>query len=293
MIDWDDLRFFLAAARSRSFAEAGSKLAADTATVSRRVMRLEASLKTTLFKRSPAGLQLTSAGQSLLDLAEQTETSINAISSVGEKDLGGVVRISAAEGFGTTILAPALAELAMRSPNLTVHLAAQAGFLSPGNREADIAITLSAPHSSRVVAEPLADYALGLYASREYLSRRDPPENVKQLREHEMVGYVDDLIYAPELRYLEEILPGLRPRLASSSIIAQREIINTGGGIGVLPHFLASGLISVLGKEVSIRRRFWLGTHKEVADTTRIQTARRWLADTVKAAARRLRPRAD
>lgn len=292
MIDWDDLRFFLAAARARSFAQAGAKLGADTATVSRRVMRLESGLKTTLFKRSSTGLQLTSAGQSLIQMAEETESRVSAISSIGQSEQSGVVRISAAEGFGTTILAPALAKLVAKNPGLTIHLAAQAGFLSPGNREADVAITLSPSSSPRVVVEPLADYSLGIYASADYLSRHGAPSRVEELATRTVVGYVDDLIYAPELRYLDELSAGLRPRLASSSIVAQREIIAMGGGIGVLPHFLAKGLKPVL-RSVAIRRRFWLGIHKDVAETARVRIVRRWLADTIKGAANLLRPRSE
>ena len=45
------------------------------------------------------------------------------------------------------------------------------------------------------------------------------------LSRFDIVGYIDDLIYAPELRYLDEVQPGLAPHVASSSIRAQREII--------------------------------------------------------------------
>ena len=80
-----------------------------------------------------------------------------------------------------------------------------------------MAVTLSATTSARLVAEPLTDYQLALYASQDYLDRAPPPEDIAGLRRHALVGYVDDLIYAPELRYLEEIGADLRPRIASSS----------------------------------------------------------------------------
>jgi len=72
------------------------------------------------------------------------------------------------------------------------------------------------------------------------------------------------------------VLPGLVPSLASSSILAQREIILAGGGVGVLPCFLAEGLVRVV-PEVLLRRRFWVSTLREVAATARVRGVRDWL----------------
>ena len=122
-----------------------------------------------------------------------------------------------------------------------------------------MAVTLAAPDGSRLIVEPLTAYQLALYASPDYLARRGAPRDVVELRDHDIVGYVDDLIYAPELRYLDEVSPGLTPNLASSSIRAQRDIIEAGGGVGVLPCFMAGGLVRILD-EVLLERRFWVST---------------------------------
>lgn len=281
MFDWDDLRIFLAAARAGSLAAAGRRLGLNTATVGRRIARLEMALKSTLLVRSPAGLQLTATGAQLLQYGVQAEIALEAAADVTRREMvAGTVRISAAEGFGSSVLAPALPALVAARPGLRVELAAHAGFLSPTKREVDLAITLSAPETQRLIVEPLTRYQLALYASPAYLERAGPPETVSDLRGHEIVGYVDDLLYASELRYLDEVLPGLRPRLASSSIRAQRTIVGAGGGVGVLPCFLAAGLVRVL-PDVLLERRFWLSTHQEVHATTRMRAVRGWLEELV------------
>ena len=56
--DWDDLRFFLAVARSGRLTAAARRLGADHATVSRRITSLEESLKAKLFERRPQSLAL-------------------------------------------------------------------------------------------------------------------------------------------------------------------------------------------------------------------------------------------
>ena len=278
MFDWDDLRVFIAAARAGTAAAAAKRLNLDATTVGRRIAALESALKATLFVRGRSGLQLTASGARLLETAAAVETAMNAAAEAGRADLvAGTVRISASEGFGGRILAPALPDLRARHPDLSIELIANPGFMSPLKREVDIAVTLSAAQSTRLQVEPLTDYELGLFASPQYLSRHPAPRSTDELLAHDLVGYVEDQIYAPELRYLEEINPGLRTRLASSSLRAQLEIIAVGGGIGVLPCFLADGLVRVLPQAVRLRRRFWLSTHKEVATTARIRAVRNWM----------------
>jgi DNA-binding transcriptional LysR family regulator len=291
MFDWDDLRIFIAAARAGSLAGASQKLGVDTATVGRRVARLESALKCTLLIRSPAGLQLTAAGANLLEIGLDAETAIEAVARVATADVvAGTVRISASEGFGTDVMAPALPALAQARPALRIELAASPGFLSPSRREVDMAITLSPPGEQRLVVEPLTSYQLALYASPDYLAKAGAPQARADLKRMQIVGYVDDLIYASELRYLEEISPDLTPTLASSSIRAQRAIIAAGGGVGVLPCFLAEGLSRVLAHEVLLERRFWLSTHRDVQGTARVRAVIRWLSELVAAQRGRLCP---
>ena len=291
MFDWDDLKVFLVASRAGSLGVAAQRLGIDTATVGRRVGRLESALKATLLVRSTKGLQLTATGAQLQRFAIEAETAMEAAAHVTQADVvAGTVRISAAEGFGSAVLAPALPNLARSRPGLKIELAAHAGFLSPTRREVDMAITLSAPDSHRLVVEPLTTYQLGLYAAPHFLAENPPPPTVADLAGLQVVGYVDDLLYAPELRYMDEVLPGLVPTLASSSIQAQRAIVAAGGGIGVLPCFLAEGLVRVLADAVLIERRFWLSTHREIQGSARMRAVTAWLRQLVESERSRLSP---
>ncbi|MDP1631498.1 MAG: LysR family transcriptional regulator [Caulobacter sp.] len=290
MFDWDDLRIFLAAARAGSLTAAAPVLGIDAATVGRRVARLETALKATLFVRSAGGLVLTSAGSHLLETGLNAEAAMGAAARVGQPDaVGGTVRLSTAEGFGAAILAPALPALRARRPALRIELAANAGFLSPTTREVDLAVTLSAPASPRLEVEPLTDYQLALYAAPDYLERAGRPDAAADLGRFDLVGYIEDLIYAPELRYMDEAHPSLRPSLSSSSINAQQKIIAAGGGIGILPCFLAGDLVQVL-PEIVLTRRFWIGALREVAATARVRAVRDWLRDIAQANRDRLLP---
>ncbi len=291
MFDWDDLRVFIAAARAESATGAARRLGLDASTVGRRIAALEVSLKATLFVRSAQGLRLTASGARLLNAGLAVESAMNAAAEVGGQDIvGGAIRISAAEGFGGQVLAPALPRLRVRHPGLSIELVANPGFMSPLRREVDMTVTLSEPTSRRLLIEPLTDYQLGLYGSAAYLAQHGAPRRAEDLARASLVGYIDDQIYAPELRYLDEVHPGLTPNLASSSINAQRAMIAAGGGIGVLPCFLGEGLARVLASEVRLTRRFWIATLREVAATARVRAIRAWMKDLVEAERARLSP---
>ncbi|NBR89540.1 MAG: LysR family transcriptional regulator, partial [Rhodobacteraceae bacterium] len=61
-MDWDDMRVFLAVARTESLSAAGRSLKVDPATVGRRIAKLEEAFEAPLFAKSPQGYALTDAG---------------------------------------------------------------------------------------------------------------------------------------------------------------------------------------------------------------------------------------
>ena len=275
--DWDDLRFFLAVARSGRLTAAARRLGADHATVSRRITSLEEALKAKLFERRPQGYTLTAHGERLLAKAESMETEALAIQSdIGGADmaLSGTVRIGAPDGFGTSFLAPRLALFAKSYPGLEIQLIAMPRLLSLSKREADVAITLAPPKEGKVVARKLCDYRLGLYAAQDYLDAMPPISAAEDLFAHRVVGYIDDLIFTPELDYLDEVAKGLRAQIQSSSVLAQMNAVAAGAGIGVIHHFMAVDeprLVPVLPESVSITRSFWLLVHADLKDVARVR----------------------
>ena len=76
--------------------------------------------------------------------------------------------------------------------------------------EADLAITVERPSSAGLVVSRLCDYALRLYASRDYLRRHGAPRRLAELGRHGLIGYIDDLIFSEQLCYLDPLLdPGV------------------------------------------------------------------------------------
>ncbi|TCM15008.1 LysR family transcriptional regulator [Novosphingobium sp. PhB165] len=286
-IDWSDYQAFLAIARAGQLAGAARALGVDPTTVGRRLRRLEAALGMRLFEQTRSGQDLTEAGEALLATVEAMATAAGHISEQAERGdgLSGTLRITTSEGFGCWFLARHLPAFQRAHPRLAIDLVASSGFLSPGRREADVAIMLSRPRTGPLVAHKLSDYRLGLYGSRDYLSAHGNPQRPADLLEgHGLVGYIPDLIYAPELRYLDEIHAGLRATVRSPSITAQQSLIASGAGLGVLPCFMAEDdprLVPVL-PERRILRSFWFVTHQDIRKLPRVVAFRQWLDETVR-----------
>ncbi len=293
---WSDLRFFLAVARTGKLIAAAQALSVEHSTVSRRIAALERALGAKLFDRRPGGFALTAQGELLLRSAEAMETlALGAQGDIAGADMGisGSLRIGAPDGFGSFFLAPLLGAFSALHPGLEIQLLAMPRTFSLSKREADIAISLSRPKEGRLHARKLTDYRLRLYASRDYVARNGPITTPADLPRHPFVGYIDDLIYAPELDYVPLISPDLKARLKSSNLIAQMMATRAGAGVCVLPCFMGDGqadLVPILPQEVSLTRTFYLITHTDMRDLARVRAAADFIAGQVSEAKARFLP---
>ena len=278
MADWDDLRVFLAVARSESLSGAGKALRLDPATVSRRIVKLEEALGARLFVKSPQGYAVTEAGLRLLPHAEAVEQAVQAAADDlrgGAGGLTGQIRIGAPDGCANYLLPQVVAAICDDNPGLEVQIVALPRVINLSKREADLVIAVSPPTAGRLTVQRLTDYHLHLAASRTYLDRHGTPQQRADLTAHRIVGYIPDMIFDKELDYLAEIGVAEVP-LASNSVPVQLNWLRHGAGIGMVHDFAmpsAPELVKVLPAEVSLTRAFWLIRH---ADDRRIDRMNRF-----------------
>ena len=287
-MNWDDAKLFLAVVRAGQMLGAARRVGLNQATLSRRVAALENDLGTQLLVRGTQGCTPTEAGSALARRLERVEAEmLQAQSGLGRADaaLSGTVRVGAPDGFGVAFLASRIARLAERHPDLRIQLVPVPRVFSLSEREADIAVLVGQPEQGRLVVRKLTDYTLGLYASRSYLDRAGTPADLAALaRDHRLVGYVEDLIYAPGLNYVRDVLRSWRSSLEISSAIGQMEAVRGGAGIGVLHDYLAQSvpdLVPILPDTIVIRA-YWIAYHESLRDLARVQAMARFLAEIVR-----------
>lgn len=273
-MDWDDLRVFLAVARSESLSGAGRRLKIDPATVGRRIARLEDAVGSRLFTKTPQGYALTDEGTRLLTHAERAETAVEGASEAlsGPEGLTGQIRIGAPDGCANYLLPQVLARICDANPGLEVQIVALPRVFNLSKREADMAIAVSRPEAGRLTVQKLTDYQLHLAASRDYLARHAAITRVDDLQSHRFVGYIPDMIFDKELDYLTEI-GASAPPLASNSVSVQLNFLRHGAGVGVVHDFALSAapeLQRILPDQIHLTRAFWLIRHADDGRVARL-----------------------
>lgn len=274
-MNWDDLRYFLAVAREGQMLGAATRLGVSQARLSRHVAALEEAVGARLFDRTTRGSTLTEDGRALFKTAERIEAEVlaGAARMRGRDEVAGTIRIGAPDGFGSAFLAPRLGRFRAAYPDLRIQLVPVPRSFSLSEREADLAIMVGRPDKGRLRVRKLVDYSLGLYASEDYLARAGQPGKVDDLGSHTLIGYVDDLIYTPELNYASEFVRDWRSDVEVSTAIGQFEAVRAGTGIGICHDFMAStssGLVRLF-PELSVTRSYWIVWHENQAVARRVQ----------------------
>ncbi|MDC7744574.1 MULTISPECIES: LysR family transcriptional regulator [Rhizobium] len=282
-LDWDDLKLFLRAVRSKSVTGAARVLNVSHSTVSRRLNRLEYAVGAALFERSRDGLVLTTTGMTVLRRAEEIELGINSLRSdmSSRNEISGTVRLATMEGIASLYLSSHLTSLQEKYPDLFLELVTSPQTVRVARREADLFVSFFKPQGTALVSECIGHFSTGLYASSSYLEKYGIPENRDDLQKHRFVGYVEELVQVEAVRWLEELVPHPIFSITSNSMIAQMFAAAGGAGIVALPEFalgIRTGLVKVL-PDLRGRREVWLSVHQDIANLSRIRAVVKFLKD--------------
>ena len=300
VLDWNDLRYFLAVAREGSTLAAAKRLRTSQTTVARRVAALEAALGIPLFERRQAGYVLTPGGDSLVAEAAEVERTASAFSEAAlaqARELSGTVRITTEEIYAITLLAPLLAELHQRHPEIRIDLDTSQQVRDLGAGEADISLrsTSEERHPAGLVGRRLSVDDWTLYCSRDYAARHGAPTTLEELRNHPIIGGGGGNLWRHYQAWLQNL--GLEDQVAmhhasSGGLLSG---VRSGFGIAVLPCVIADGdpeLYRCIPPRTQHGRVLWLFTHDRVRHSPRVRTVIDFLYDGLKRHIARLQEKA-
>ena len=282
-VDWDDIRFFLAAARTGSLAAASRQLGSHQPTVGRRIDGLEKRLGVRLFQRHAQGLTLTEEGQRIIQAAEsmgEAAATLQRTSGFEDIDIRGSVRIAAPSGLAVHVIAAKLPQFHARFPNLDVVLQPSVSSADLTHGEADVAVRLYRPTAGELVVRRAGNMGLGLYGSPTYLQQHGTPQSTADLPQHCFIGYGEQLRHLEESCWLESITKGARYLLRSDDTHTRLAAAESGVGLAVLPHVLvqrSSQLQRVLETEDAPPKTIWLVMHRDLRHMARIRAVLDWL----------------
>jgi len=288
MLDWDDLRFYLAVARHGSLSAAARDLRVAQSTVGRRLASLETCLGVRLLNRTPDGYMPTQAGAEVRRQAERLEAEALILErTVGGRDtrMAGLVRVTCAETVATHILAPCLASLHTEHPDISVELIPNPRELSLSMREADISVRLKAPDQHDLVVRRIGTIAFGLYASPGYLERHGELDLADGCPGHHLITQLEDIQDATQTGWLADLATRARVAIQTSSHEAAVSAALHGGGLACLARFRADaepGLVRLAVPSRVPSAGMWLVVHHDNRETPRIRVSLAHITDAVR-----------
>ena len=270
MVDWEDIRYFLAVAQSGTLSGAARSLKVDHATVSRRLAALEAALDVRLVDRLPRSCRLTTIGTQVFERAMEIEAAAHGIARLAKAahaPLAGRVTLSAPPALATHLLAEHLPRFRKEYPDIRLSLSAQGQQISLSRREADVAVRLVRPDETGSVARRLGTMAFGLYAHRSYVHLEEPER-------WEFIGWDETYAPSPAQSWLLDIA-GSRSVVCELTHSSEHLVaVRAGVGFAGLPCFLGerdSDLVRIDQDIPQFARDIWLVAHRDLRNTPAVR----------------------
>ena len=273
--DWDDVRFFLAVAKTGSFSAAATQLNTKQTTVGRRIQALERRLGAKLFDRHRHGMEVTPAARGVLVQAESmlsNATSIERHLAGLDREMAGVVRVAATEGLAAQWLVPRLTELRRRHSDIVVQVIVGDQVLDLATRQADLAIRFFRPTSNQLVAARVGQFNMSIFAAPPYIEQFGLPQELDDLREHHLVDHTT-LHSLPAMKPWSEIIErSTNVVLRTNSSHSAMEAVKASWGMSIFPSYSSKTANLVEAPiNLNIVRDIWLVSHEETNKGARIR----------------------
>ena len=280
VLNWDDLRHFLAVARAGSTLGGARLLGVNQTTVARRVASLEAALGgAALCERRQAGYRLTEAGRRAVAHAERMEaeaTALVQLLAAEARHAAGTVRATTNELLANLVLVPFVQAFRREHPAIGVELIVDDRRLDIVRGEADVALRAGwRPLEPGLVGRRLCDTGWAVYCSRDYAARHGgAPTTPEALRGHQLVGGEGALAELPGPRWLEATAAGGEVACRSNSLTNLITAVKAGMGLATLPCFVGDvepDLVRCLPPVEALRGNLWLVTREELRDAPHVR----------------------
>ncbi|MCP5066354.1 MAG: LysR family transcriptional regulator [bacterium] len=269
-MNWDDVRIFLALARSGTTTAAARKLGVNQSTVSRRLKQLEDDAGVAVFERQASGLHLTEAGREMLEAAEQVE---ERFAVLGRQVLGRDVRLTgkinvSLPDFMVACLGPILADFGKNYPDIALEVSVANANVSLSRREADVILRLGTGAPEHLVGRRITSASVAVYGAPSYVDGIDRSE----LSALNWIRWEEAWRQVPPERWIDKHVSPGRVRARVNNQSAHVELSAAGLGVGF-------DLCGTAEKDPRLRRisdtfpfdlALWLLTHEDLRSTARI-----------------------
>lgn len=272
ILDWDDVRVFLAVVRASSARKASAELGVSRPTVTRRLTAMEARLGLELFERRADGLHPTQAAMDMMPAVERAETAMLGVALAAQaanQQMRGPIRVSVPAVVAADLLMDDLVAFANRWPEIDLIFSGSYQVSDLAQGEADVAIRfqpLAVPPDETLTGRKVGNAYMAIYGEgNNWIGNR---------------GATEDRAWVERTKF---------PRLPIRHAIWDGEILRSacikGMGLARMPCFMA---------DERLRRRskpepgldVWVLVHPDLKRNPRLRAFRDAMTD----ALRRLEP---
>jgi molybdate transport repressor ModE-like protein len=286
MIDWDDIRFFLAVARKGSITAAARDLGVNHSTVSRRIAAFEESMGTRLFDRVSSGYTLTPSGQDMVPSAQRMEEEALSLDRQlfgRDEELDGTLRVSIAGLFADVFMMDQIGEFLEKYPGINLDLDVSNGLANLHAREVDVALRATNAPPDTLVGRRIGRMAATLYGSHQMIAPGEKGAS-ESAKAPTIINYSMSNRNWDKQGWFQDVYPHAKPRMITQSPETIYKAVKAGVGIGMLPCFV--GDMDPLLRRLPpyhIEEMFdlWILTHADLRKTARVRAFINFMADAI------------
>lgn len=246
----ESMRAFVEVVNHSGFAAAGRHLGRSRSVMNKLVAQLEEELGVQLLQRTTRRVSATDTGRAyyercveILAEVDAAELSITQL----QTEPKGTLRLNAPMSFGTMHLAKAIAHFMQRYPDIHIQLTLTDRFVDLITEGFDLTVRITKPNvNDALITKVLAPVRHVICAAPAYLDARGIPTHPNDLKTHDCLNYghlnthnhwqLSDTQGNP-------IAVRLHCKGYSNNGEALREIAIAGGGIALLPTFIAGAAL--------------------------------------------------
>ena len=243
--DLVDLQLFIAVAETRSITNGANRVHLALASASARIKRLEAALGVSLLLRGRRGVELTPAGESLLDHARIVMHNVEAMRgdlAAFSRGVKATVRFLANTSGLSEYLPKALAAFLSQHPHISIDVEErESGDIAHAIATGAADLGLAAEHAlpDGIERIPFSEDRLVLVAPREGELANRRQVDFREVVERDFIGLITSALHAHVTGHAARLGARMRFRARMNNFDAIGQMVAAGIGVAVMPEVAA------------------------------------------------------
>ncbi len=268
MFDWNDLKIFVAVARTGSSLATAGETGISQATVSRRISALERQLNVQLFTRDTTGFKLTPNGQVLISTAKELSAGLDAFEDIAgrlQRALSGKIRMTASHMWTSFVMMPIVVAFRREHPDIDIEMVTSNSFLDLRKDGIDLSLRIGKrPDDPNLIARKVGSFGWGVYCGRQYAANFMPPRTPGEMRGHDTQSFSGDFQHTERGRWFDGLGDEDRAPLSRCDTIAGiNAALKVTDAVGQLPRIFADAdqdLVHCFDAPDALAQDAWLVT---------------------------------